>query len=162
MAPTVNIMPHAKHFGFNNCAATFLRAKIGPWQEHLPNSDQLIIRLVTSATNLILKKCHWDLHVNTRAVTRLAVSVHGTTVPNSLQRVNAFFNHIARRGAINRNHQSDTARAMLFLMGIKPILGHPIALCLFSSDPSFIINCHGISPSEIPKYASVSASVIRL
>ena len=103
MAPAVNIMTHAQHFGFNNCAAAFLRAKIGTRQEHLPNSDQLIIRLMTSAANLILEKCHWDLYVNTRAVTRLAVSVHSTTVPNSFQRVNAFFNDIPRRGTVNGN-----------------------------------------------------------
>ena len=85
MAPAVNVIAHAQHFGFHDRAAGFLRAKIGARQKHLAHSHQLVhARLVAGAADLVVKEVYRDLHVNARAIAGFAIGIYRATVPNGL------------------------------------------------------------------------------
>ena len=102
MAPSVDVIPHAQHFGFDNRPACFLGSKIGARQEHLPNRHQFVHpRFVTRAANLIIEKLCRDLHMNARAVAGFAVGIDRPTVPDGLEGVDPVFDNFARGGAVD-------------------------------------------------------------
>ena len=147
VAPAVDVVTHTEHFGLNDRAATLLSAEIGARQEHLTNCDQFVhIWLVASATDLVVEEGHWNLNMDTRAVTRFAVSVDSATVPNRLERVDPVIDHFAGRFTIQRNNKPYTARRMFVFGTVEAVLRHPLALCLFGCDPVFIIDGHEASP----------------
>ena len=51
--------------------------------------------------------------MNARAIARLAIGIDGAPVPDGLQRIDAVFHDLARRLAIDGDHQSNTTRGML-------------------------------------------------
>ncbi len=144
MAPAVNVMPHPQHFGFHDRAAAFLRAKIGARQKHLPHRDQLgHVGFVPGAADLIVEKLDRDLHMNARAIAGLAIGIDRTPVPDRLQRLDAVLNHLARRAAIDRNHQPDAARGMFILGAVEAVRIHPDAPRLFFGNPGGVKSGHG-------------------
>ena len=105
MAPAVDVVPHAKHFGLHNCAALLLRAKVGAWQKDLTDRDQLVVvRLMPCAAHLVVKERHRNLNVDTSAIPCFAIGINCATVPNGLERVDPILNHGAGRRAINGHH----------------------------------------------------------
>ena len=96
MAPAIDIVAQPQDFGFHDRAATFLCAKIGARQEHLTDSDQLVcVRLMTCATDLIIKERHGNLHMDASAIAGFAIRIDSATVPNGLQRVDTLFHDAA-------------------------------------------------------------------
>ena len=149
MAPAVNIVAHAQNFGFHDGPAGFLGCEIGAGQEHLTHRNQLVhVRRVAGALNLVIKELYRDLHMDARTITGLAIRVHSTPVPDGFQGLNAIFNHGAAGRAINGHNQTNTARRMLFFLGIETIFGHKRAFGFLGFHPVFIIFGHGFGPFD--------------
>ena len=112
--PTVDVVTHPQNFGFHDRAAALLRAEIGARQEDLTDGDHFLhVRLVAGATDLVVEEGGGDLDVDARAVAGLAVSIHGTAVPDRLQRVDAVLHDAARGLAVDRHHETDAAGRLL-------------------------------------------------
>jgi hypothetical protein len=102
MAPAIDVVAHPQDFGFDDRPAGFLRAEIGAGQEHLSHRHQLVLaRLMPGAHDLVVEERRRDLHVDARAVARLAIGIHRAPVPDGLQRVDAVFHDLARRLAVD-------------------------------------------------------------
>ena len=85
MAPAIDIIAHAKHFGFNDGTAGLLGTKISARQEHLTNSNQLIlVGGMAGAFDLVVEKRNGNLHVNTSTIAGHTIGIHSTTVPDRL------------------------------------------------------------------------------
>ena len=161
VTPAIDVVAHAQNFGFNDCAAGLLRAEICARQEDLANRHQLILaRRVTCALDLIIEERDGDLNVDTSAITRLAIRVHSTAVPDRFQGINASFNDFARRRTVQRNNKTNAARTMFFAFIIKTILGHILALGFLVLHPICIKLSHQLSPSSGANSAIVSLAVI--
>ena len=110
VAPAVDIVAHAQHFGFNDGPAGFLRGKVGARQKDLTDGDQFAFAgAVTRAAHLIIEKVDGDLHVNACAVAGFTVRINGPAVPDRLERLDAVFNNRTAAGAIDVHDKADTA-----------------------------------------------------
>ena len=110
VAPAVDIVAHAQHFGFNDGPAGFLRGKVGARQKDLTDGDQFAFAgAVTGATHLIVEKVDGDLHVDARAVAGLAIGIHRTTVPDRLERLDPVFDNRAAAGAVDVHNKTHPA-----------------------------------------------------
>ena len=144
MAPAIDVVAHAQNFGFHDGPAAFLRAKIGARQEDLADRDQLVhVGLMPGAADLIVEELDRDLHVDARAVARLAIGINGTTVPDRAQGINARVHDLAARLARNRHDQTHAAGRMFVIFLVEAMFGHPCALGLFGLHPGFVIDRHG-------------------
>ena len=142
MPPAIDVIPHPQHFGFNDCTAGFLCTKICTRQEDHANSDQIIVRLVPCATDLVIEKLHRNLNVNASAVAGFPVCIHSTTMPNGFQRGDAVINNLTAWFTINGNHKPYTTGGMLVILAVKPVFGQIFACNFVFSGPFFVILGH--------------------
>ena len=150
MAPSIDAVAHAQHFGFDNRAARFLRAEISAGQEDLAHRNHLfLIRRMAGPLDLIIEEGHRDLDVNTGPITGLSIRINRASMPDCLQRIDAVLHNLARLFPIDRDNEPDTARGMLFRLPIQAVLRHPSAFCVFLSHPVFIELGHVSSPLRI-------------
>ena len=144
MPPTVNVIPHPQDLGLHNRPAGLLRAKISPRQKHLTHRNHLTgVRLMPGPLNLVIEKRHRDLYVNARTIAGLAIGIHRATVPNSLQRLDPVLDHRTRLAAIHIHDQANATRGVLIFRLIETVFRHPLALCLFGTDPVRVVSGHG-------------------
>jgi len=143
MPPAVDVVAHAQHFGLDDRAAGFLRAKVGARQEDLAHGQQLVAaRLVAGAFHLVVEEVDRDLHMDARAVASFAVSVDCATVPNGLQRVDAVLDHFAGLLAVDGHHKAHAAGGMFILVAVQRILRHPAAFLFLLGHPVLVILGH--------------------
>ena len=110
MAPAIDVVAHAQHFGFHDRAAGFLRTEIGARQEDLTDRHQLIhARFMAGATDLIVKELHRDLHMDARAIAGAAISIDRAAVPHGPQGVDAVVHHLPRGLAVDRHDKTHAA-----------------------------------------------------
>lgn len=151
VAPAIDVMAHAQHFGFDDGPAGFLLGEIRARQEHLTDRDQLVlVGFVSGAAHLIVEERHRDLHMDARAVAGLAIRIHRAAMPDRLQRVDAVLHHLPAGFAVQIDHEAHSARGMLVLGAIQAVFGHPVAAGLFFCLPAvgLAVLAHSWVPSR--------------
>ena len=109
MAPAIDVVTHAQNFGLDNRATCFLSGKIRARQKHLPHGQHLVhARRVPRTLHLIVKERHRDLHVDTRAIACLTISIDRPAVPDRFQRLDPVLDHVARPRPVNVHDKANT------------------------------------------------------
>ena len=108
MPPTIDIVPHAQHFGFHDGPAGLLRPEIRARQKHLPHGDHLVgARVMPGALHLIVKELHRDLHMDARAITGLAVRIDSPDPASDLEIMSGYAPLLPGPGVAIENHLVD-------------------------------------------------------
>ncbi|MPL60913.1 hypothetical protein SDC9_06477 [bioreactor metagenome] len=149
VAPAIDVVPHPQHFALDDRAAALLRAEVDARQEDLADGDLLFhVRLVAGAADLVIEEGRRDLHVDARAIARLAVGIDRAAVPDRLQRLDAARHDPARGLAVQRHDETDAAGRLLVVLAVERVLRHPLALRFLGGNPGFIVFRHHSASSE--------------
>src|SRR5689334_23832858 len=93
---------------------------------------------------MILEEILRDLHMNARTVTGLAVGIDRATMPDSLQRGDGGFDHLAARLAVEGGNDAHTTGIMLLARIIESVGGEMSGIAAVRLGEVF---AHGINPA---------------
>ena len=95
LTPAIDGVARVNDFRLDNRPAVFLCAQVGARQKHHADRQTVWHRAVAAVGNGIIKEANGQVDMQPSAITRLAVGINGTTVPNGLERLNPRCHHAA-------------------------------------------------------------------